>query len=172
MAWSQEKREWENIQDFMQWQKETENYNRPISIYYKLIAILSRSFHIILPASREKIYSILAEWRSNEANMTNIFSPSAGNIMLNDRLRIVISFVSRFFQFFHARKFGTGAWFYIISRLSPWPKRLTVLPGFMPREPAYKSLYSYIYEIWLTYRKKDHTVNSKIPKFGVKRINS
>ena len=43
--------------------------------------------------------------------------------------------------------------------------------GFHTKRPGYKSLNSYNYKIWLI-KKEDHTINSKIPKFGVKRINS
>ena len=45
------------------------------------------------------------------------------------------------------------------------------LPDFIPREPGYKPLILIITKHDL-YKKKDHAVNSKIPKFGVKRINS
>ena len=66
-----------------------------IGIYYKLIAILRRQYHIILTASWEKIYSVLGGVAKRRSPIRNIFSPNAVNIMWYCRLKIAISFVSR-----------------------------------------------------------------------------
>ena len=64
-------------------------------VYYKLIAILRRQYHIILTASWEKIYSVLGGVAKRRSPIRNIFSPNAVNIMWYCRLKIAISFVSR-----------------------------------------------------------------------------
>ena len=65
-----------------------------------------------------------------------------------------------------------ASYIYIVNKnrthLQP---RINLLPDFIPGEPGHKSLILIITKCE-QYKKKDHAINSKIPKFGIKRMNS
>ena len=100
-----------------------------------------------------------------ERRMTRNKLPTVAGYSVVDALPAMVHF---------HKWFSSAAWLmhalwkikHTAGSMIQWPS----LPDFIPREPGYKSLTSYNYEIW--YKKKDHTVNSEIPKFGVKWINS
>ena len=64
--------------------------------YYKLNSILRRQYDFILTVSWEKIYSVLGGVAKRGSPMRNKFSPNAVNIKSYCRLKIELSFLSRY----------------------------------------------------------------------------